>query len=156
MDIANSDIEDFMSCGTMLGVEDAFSVGSKFTWTSNHHWAKLDRVLLNSNWTSLHWDSKVEFLDFNSLSDHTPMIVSLSTQIHSKCKPFKFLNMWTTHPKFMDMVRSYWHLPVEGTKQFILCMKLKALKQPLKNLNKLEFSHISEKVKKAQDEFVIA
>jgi hypothetical protein len=29
---------------------------------------------------------------------------------------------------------------------FVLCRKLKSLKQPLKSLNKLHFSHISERV----------
>lgn len=45
---------------------------------------------------------------------------------------------------------------MEGTKQYILCMKLKVLKQPLKTLNRLDFSHISKRVKKAQDDYVIA
>lgn len=52
-DIANTDMQDFVSCATMLGVDDAFFVGNQYTWTNNHHWAKLDRVLINSYWPSL-------------------------------------------------------------------------------------------------------
>lgn len=106
-DIANSDLEEFIYCTTTLGVEDAFSVGNKYTWTNKHHWANLDRVLISSNWNTLHWDSKADFLDFNTLSDHTPAVVTLSLQIRTENKPFKFLNMWISHPKFMDIVRRH-------------------------------------------------
>lgn len=37
-----------------------------------------------------------------------------------------------------------------GTRQYSLCMKLKALKSPLRSLNAQNFSHISERVKRAQ------
>jgi hypothetical protein len=36
--------------------------------------------------------------------------------------------------------------PVESSPMFVLCRKLKSLKHPLKSLNKLHFSHISERV----------
>lgn len=82
------------------------------------------------------------------------MVVSLSPQTSSRNKPFKFLNMWMTHPKFLEIVRNCWQIPVSGTKQFALCMKLKALKQPLKILNKLDYSHISARTIKAHEDFI--
>lgn len=109
--IANSDMEGFLSCTTVLGIEDAFSVGSHYIWTNGSHWAKLDRVLLNSTWNSLNINYQVEFLQYNSLSDHTPIMVNLSAQVQTKDEPFKILNMWMAHHDFMNIVRDYWQTP---------------------------------------------
>ena len=54
--------------------------------------------------------------------------------------------MWVEHPEYAGLISYGWQLPVEGTPMFVLCKKLKSLKQPLKSLNKLHFSHISERV----------
>lgn len=82
--IANSDMDEVISCATMLGLEDAYSMGNQFTWSNSHHWAKLDRVLLNNTLASLNYDCQSHFLQFNSLSDHTPITVSLSAHTRSK------------------------------------------------------------------------
>lgn len=154
--IANSDMDAFVSCTTVLGLEDMFSIGKKFTWSNGTHWAKLDRVLHNSLWNSLNFTCQADFMDYNTLSDHTPALVNLSAQTLTKAKPFKFLNMWMSHPEFKDTVVENWSTPVYGTKQFRFCMKLKALKHALKTLNRQHFSHISERTKRAQDSYVAA
>lgn len=153
---ANSNMHDFISCATMLGLDDVFSVSSRFTWSNGTHWAKLDRVLVNSNWNALNLDCQAEFLPYNSLSDHTPFVVSLSPHTPTRNKPFRFLNMWMTHPAFLNTVRETWQEPVYGTKQYRFCKKLKALKSPLKTLNRQDFSHISERAKRAHVNFVEA
>ncbi|KAL0431095.1 UNVERIFIED_CONTAM: hypothetical protein Sradi_0735500, partial [Sesamum radiatum] len=53
------------------------------------------------------------------------------------------------HPEFLATVDEGWSLNVEGTAQFKLCRKLKALKNPLKAFNRLHDSHISVRVKEA-------
>lgn len=146
--IANSDMDDFVACTSTLGLEESFSMGSKFTCTNGSHWAKLDRVLTNSTWSSLHLNCQVEFLQYNTLSDHTPIVVSLDAQTPTRDKPFKFLNMLMLHPDFAAITRDSWHLPMLGTKQYIMCMKLKELKPKLKNLNRQHFSHITERTKR--------
>ena len=54
--------------------------------------------------------------------------------------------MWVEHSEYAGLISDGWQLPTEGSPMFILCKKLKSLKQPLKSLNKLHFSHISERV----------
>lgn len=98
----------------------------------------------------------MEFLQFNTLSDHSPTIISLTPHITYKSKSFKFLNMWLLHPKLSSLVREYWDSPVAKTKQYTFCMKLKSLKPPLRILNRLDFSHISERVKRAKLSFAEA
>ncbi|KAK4426527.1 hypothetical protein Salat_1421300 [Sesamum alatum] len=57
--------------------------------------------------------------------------------------------MWVDHPDFTTTVEHGWNLNVDGTPQFSLCRKLKALKGPLKAFNNLYFSHISVRAKEA-------
>ncbi|VFQ82141.1 unnamed protein product [Cuscuta campestris] len=65
-------------------------------------------------------------------------------------QPFKFFNMWIKHGKFKQIVQDVWDTRVEGTRQFRICRKLKLLKQPLRNHNKLEFGHISSRATEAR------
>ncbi|GFS31461.1 hypothetical protein Acr_00g0017480 [Actinidia rufa] len=46
------------------------------------------------------------------------------------------------HDNFQSLVRNSWGMRVDGTAMYKLCRKLKALKEPLKSLNNLHFSHI--------------
>ncbi|KAL0315180.1 UNVERIFIED_CONTAM: hypothetical protein Scaly_2881100 [Sesamum calycinum] len=83
------------------------------------------------------------------LSDHSPGIVSIFDNPAPKPKPFRFFNMWADHPDFIPTVEGRWGLNVEGTPQFRLCRKLKALKSSLKAFNNLHYSHISARAKEA-------
>ncbi|GFS33342.1 hypothetical protein Acr_00g0027830 [Actinidia rufa] len=58
--------------------------------------------------------------------------------------------MWTQHDSFLDLVSNVWSMRVDGTAMFRLCKKLKALKEPLKALNKHDFSHISARAEAAE------
>ncbi|KAL0406307.1 UNVERIFIED_CONTAM: hypothetical protein Slati_3944600 [Sesamum latifolium] len=53
------------------------------------------------------------------------------------------------HPDFLATIENGWNMNVEGTPQFSLCRKLKALKDPLKTFNNLHYSHISVRAKEA-------
>ncbi|KAL0401355.1 UNVERIFIED_CONTAM: hypothetical protein Slati_4165400 [Sesamum latifolium] len=53
------------------------------------------------------------------------------------------------HPDFIATIDEGWSLNVEGTPQFILCKKLKALKSSLKAFNSLHYSHILVRAKEA-------
>lgn len=62
----------------LLGLDDAYSIGNHFTWSKGTIWSKLVRVLLNPLLYNLNMDCLLEFLQFNTLSDHTHMVVNLS------------------------------------------------------------------------------
>lgn len=53
--------------------------------------------------------------------------------------------MWLSHPKWQEIVREVWYEEIMGTKPFMMSRKLKALKHPLKRLNKRAFGHITER-----------
>jgi mannosylglycoprotein endo-beta-mannosidase len=58
--------------------------------------------------------------------------------------------MWVEHPDYQSLILEHWHAEVYGSSMYILCWRLKLLKGPLKQLNKLHFSHISERVCRAE------
>lgn len=79
---------DFLSCATALGLEDSASTGNFFTWTNNTVWSKIHRVLLNQKWHVNGIVCLSEFLDFNTSSDHTTVVVNLAYYAPPAIKPF--------------------------------------------------------------------
>ncbi|KAL0395453.1 UNVERIFIED_CONTAM: hypothetical protein Slati_4511500 [Sesamum latifolium] len=96
------------------------------TCDNNLVWCKLDWVLLNNEWLEAGLQCSAHFNPPGCLSDHSP-----------------------DHPEFIATVEEGWRLNVEGTTQFKLCKKLKGLKNSLKALNRLHYSHISIRAKEA-------
>ncbi|KAJ6365130.1 hypothetical protein OIU76_029993 [Salix suchowensis] len=134
---------DFNKCCLDLGLYDLNYTGCHFTWSNGSVWSKLDRVLVNPYWSSLHRIAHVHFGNQGAFSDHSPVLVRLEPQALGQ-RSFKFFNMWASHSDFLHTVSESWQLAVMGSPMFSLCKKLKGLKRPLKLLNRLHFSHISE------------
>ncbi|KAK4390427.1 hypothetical protein Sango_2106000 [Sesamum angolense] len=134
-------------------VGETFGIGAAVeyavAYTRNPVGCKLDRVLLNNDWleAGLHYRAHFNLLGY--LSDHSPGIVSIFDNPTPKPKSFRFFNMWADHLNFIPTVEERWRLNVEGTPQFRLCRKLKALKSSLKAFNNLHCGHISVRAKKA-------
>lgn len=60
--------------------------------------------------------------------------------------PFRFKNMWVTHPQFNDCIREWWHeYKVKGYEGFHFMKKLQHLKQRLRVWNRNTFGHLKEK-----------
>ncbi|KAK4421949.1 hypothetical protein Salat_2145600 [Sesamum alatum] len=116
---------------------------------SNPVWCKLDRVLLNNEWLEAGLQCNAHFSPPGCLSDHSPGIIPLFDPRAPKPKPFRFFNMWAEHLDFLAAIEAGWNMNVEGTPQFGLCRKLKALKRTLKSFNSLHYSHISIRAKQA-------
>ncbi|KAJ6300775.1 hypothetical protein OIU76_021548 [Salix suchowensis] len=102
--------------------------------------------LVNPIWSSLQ-HTHVHFGNHGAFSDHSPTMVRLDHKDKGR-RSFKLFNMWTSHVDFLNTVSESWHLDVVGSPMFSLCRKFKVLKNPLKHLNQLHFSQISENVKR--------
>ncbi|KAK4422068.1 hypothetical protein Salat_2157700 [Sesamum alatum] len=127
--------------------EKLLELGQPLNMPCNPVWCKLDRVLLNNEWLEAGLHCGAHFSPPGCLSDHSPGIVSLFDPPAPKPKPFRFFNMWANHPDFLATVESHWNMNAEGTTQFSLCRKLKALKGTLKAFNNLHYSYISVRAK---------
>lgn len=109
-------------------------------------------MLVNQEWLSAQFNSTADVLTPGLNSDHSPCVVTLTEHGSNPIRPFRFYNMWSSHPQFQEIVREVWAEEYWGTKQYILCKKLKSLKKPLKQLNARAFSHISERAEQARME----
>ncbi|KAK4412811.1 hypothetical protein Salat_2928300 [Sesamum alatum] len=145
------ELKDFVDCCLAIGLYDAPTTDFYYTWYSNNDsnpvWCKLDRVLLNNEWLEAELHCGAHFSPSGCLSDYSLGIVSILDLPAPKPKPFRFFNIWANHPDFLATVEDGWNLNVEGTPQFSLCRKLKALKGVIKTFNNLHYNHISGRAK---------
>ncbi|XP_011079179.1 uncharacterized protein LOC105162756 [Sesamum indicum] len=118
------ELKDFVDCCTTLGLLDIPTTGCYYTCA--------------------------HFNPPGCLSDHSPGIVSIFDPAPTKPKPFRFFNMWADHLDFLATVEARWNLSMEGTPQFSLCRRLKALKGALKAFNIQHYNHISARAKEAE------
>lgn len=126
------DIADLFSCVQEAGLIDCKLKGSFLTWSNQQQGAdriaeKLDRVMVNAQWTHQFPFAEVEFLN-PGISDHSPSILTI---LERRPKPFPFLNTWTEDYEFMSVVRNSWNSTVTGNPTYRLVKKLPILKANL-------------------------
>lgn len=84
--------------------------GCRHTWTNNQPenpiTKNLDRALMNEKWGTRYPHNFANFLSLE-FSDHTPYIIDLACPLPlAGSKPFKFLNLLTSHPLFSSKVET--------------------------------------------------
>jgi len=144
------EVSDFREYCSDLGLFDMNYTGCHYTWSNGTIWTKINHVLVNPLWNNLQLMSHVLFCPPGAFSDHSVAHTPIGNNRAPGRHPFKFFNIWVDHPEYAGLIFEGWQSPVAGTPMFILCRKLKLMKGPLKTLNKLHFSHISERVAKAE------
>jgi len=144
--VSSYEVSDFRACCSELELSDLNYTGCHYTWSNGTVWTKIDRVLANPSWNNIQLTSHVHVHPAGAFSDHSGAHVRIGGSSPPGRRSFKFFNMWIEHSEYAGLISDGWQIPVEGSPMFILCRKLKSLKQPLKSLNKLHFSHILERV----------
>ncbi|VFQ86115.1 unnamed protein product [Cuscuta campestris] len=144
------DMTDLLQFKLNNDLIDAKATVTHFTWNKGNKWAKLDRVMVNCEWEALQRDCWAEFKAMEFQSDHCLVLLHLIQTSTQGPKPFKFFNMWLNHDSYDNTLKHVWDMRFNGTRQFRLCRKLKLLKQPLKQLNKKDFAHISSRAEEAR------
>ncbi|GKV02389.1 hypothetical protein SLEP1_g14827 [Rubroshorea leprosula] len=132
-------------------LSDLPAFGPKFTWSNKRIEGlivkKLDRLLVNNTWVSTCPRTRAKFLP-PDISDHCAgsiTIMEVATQ--NTRKPFKIFNFWTKNERFLNIVQEVWSsVTVSGCYMFQLCKKLKALKAPLRQLNKDCYSDLQGRI----------
>lgn len=79
------------------------------------------------------------------LSGSYAQLTTKSNNLKSKV-PFRFFNVQVKHLSFMDIVQKSWKVNKTTNKMKNIQENLKALKEPLKKLNKIDFLSITLKV----------
>ncbi|KAL2225249.1 UNVERIFIED_CONTAM: Retrovirus-related Pol polyprotein from type-2 retrotransposable element R2DM, partial [Sesamum indicum] len=140
---------------TMFPLPAATTLGIP-TMKATPYGASSTGVLCNNAWLEGGLHCSAHFNPPGCLSDHSPGIVSILDPAPTKPKSFRFFNMWADHPDFLATVEAKWNLSVDGTAQFCLCKRLKALKGELKAFNSQHYSHISARAKEADHTLQVA
>ena len=122
----------------------------KFTWHNGQLgnsaiMKKLDWIFGNSSFLNSWPVAHSQFLPRDH-SDHSSMVLTLSTPLPHSPAPFKFLNVWADREDFLDIVKSVWESPIHGTPIYSFTAKLRLLKHSLKTLHRHHTSHISSRV----------
>ncbi|XP_062080078.1 uncharacterized protein LOC133784822 [Humulus lupulus] len=122
------------------------SLGSFFSWTNNQNgptriYSKIDHVFINEAWIDLFPYATAVFR-WEVVSDHYSCVVNIQSKVSLGTKLFRFYNFWADHPKFSEVVRFSWHLPIHATGLRAIFLKTLRLKHSLKKFNHNTFGDI--------------
>ncbi|KAJ6989588.1 hypothetical protein NC653_018152 [Populus alba x Populus x berolinensis] len=98
------EVTDFRECCSDLGLADLNSTGCLYTWSNGHVWSKIDRVMVNTHWSTLQQQAQVHFDNPGAFSDHSPSSIQIGYRQPCRNKNFKFFNMWADHPQFLELI----------------------------------------------------
>ncbi|XP_010457034.1 PREDICTED: uncharacterized protein LOC104738577 [Camelina sativa] len=148
-------VRDFRSCLLDAELSDLVFKGNTFTWWNNSKTRpvskKLDRILVNESWCA-HFPSSVGIFGEPDFSDHASCVVVVEDSHEKVKRPFKFFNFLRQNPDFKHLVRDSWYsLNVTGSAMYIVSRKLKALKKPIKDFSKCNYSDLEKRTKEAHD-----
>ena len=79
--ISSYEVSDFRDCCFDMGLQNVNYTGCHYTWTNGTVWSKLDRVLTNPSWPSLHRSTHVHFETPSAFTDHSPAAVRLDPYV---------------------------------------------------------------------------
>ncbi|XP_075095079.1 uncharacterized protein LOC142173397 [Nicotiana tabacum] len=84
-------------------------------------------------------------------SDHAPLLMTSGVQTTNFVKPFRFLNFWTKHATFMDMVRQNWEADFIGDLFFMFKQNIKRVKAALSKWSREIFGDIFKQLAILED-----
>ena len=115
--ISPKELEDTRKWLDLGIVEEMKLLGSYYTWSNNqdgnnHIFSKLDRVFFNEDWLDS-FPNVSAIANWEVVSDHCAIVLKhIPVQKEGMC-PFRFYNMWTSHPKFKKTVLNSWNKPLK-------------------------------------------
>ncbi|XP_070045606.1 uncharacterized protein [Nicotiana tomentosiformis] len=147
--------EDFAFCVNSCGLFDTGYKGSPFTWWNGRSnseciFKRLDQIFVNQQFNSLFPTIEVEHL-IRIGSNHTPLLMNCGEDSMHFVKPFKFLNFWTTHDSFKEVVQQNWVADFVGDPFLMFKQKLKRVKTTLSHWSKITLGDIFKQLAIRED-----
>ncbi|KAK1284260.1 Trichome differentiation protein GL1 [Acorus calamus] len=145
-------LRKFNSCIEMSSLQDLKALGHTLSWNNRQVvriMCRLDRVLVNSSFTNLFSHSLVNYLA-PGISGHSPLKATYEPAFPSGPKPFKYFEMWESHPTFKDIVEAAWGIEVWGSPMYKIVKKLSATKLALKQWNKECFGPMQQALQQSR------
>ena len=111
---------------------DLMASGQQFTWMNKREedsfvMERLDRAFASTEWINHYHLYYLRNLPINR-SDYGPIILDFEHQTPFRNRPFRFEQMWITHPSYRDMVSKAWEWQSSGSRAAKLRNKLNNIK----------------------------
>ncbi|XP_026377791.1 uncharacterized protein LOC113272102 [Papaver somniferum] len=153
-------VQDFRECLDLCKLMQAARTGIQFSWCNNRAWKKrilcdLDKAFINVKWMEVYevWSYKV---GVRGVSEHGALFGSVIGIPKPLNIPFRYQDVWTTHPDFLNLIQHSWSEPCEGNPAFQFIFKLKRFKQRVKQWNWNVFGDLRKKVQTTEEDVMKA
>lgn len=129
--------------------------GNSFTWWNKNSLRpvakKLDRILVNDRW-QCEFPNVVASFGSPGFLDHASLSIVFEPHIERLKKPFRFYNFMLANVGFFPMIMWLWYSAnVVGSAMYKVSQKLSLLKNPIRDFNKTNYSHLEKRVSEAHD-----
>jgi len=113
--MTTSEIRDFKMCIKKCELQDIVATGGLYTWNNRQGkdsrvYTKFERCLINIEWSTT-VDATATFLP-EVIFDHT--LIMISFQKFQTQSTFKFCEMWTSRPSFINIVEEAMKMKIQG------------------------------------------
>ncbi|XP_016437040.2 uncharacterized protein LOC107763116 [Nicotiana tabacum] len=144
------EVDDFRHCINTCNLTDLGFKGSIFTWWNGRSeedriFKRLDRCFGNHELQQTFPGLEVTHLSKIG-SDHCPMLLKCDIETPPIKKSFRFLNLWTKHETFKDLVKENWNADFSANPFCIFNYKLKKLKKTLSTWSRATYENIFQKI----------
>ncbi|XP_060201759.1 uncharacterized protein LOC132630196 [Lycium barbarum] len=148
--VSLNEVEDFRHCIQSCNLTDLGYKGSVFTWWNGRGeddcvFKRLDRCLGNFELQQLFPGLEINHL-IKCGSDHSPLLLECKQEVQQFKKHFKFLNFWTKHDTFIDVVKENWETDVVANSFWTFNVKLKKMKQVLSQWSRSTYGDIFQQI----------
>ncbi|XP_075092061.1 uncharacterized protein LOC142172176 [Nicotiana tabacum] len=107
--VSMAEVKEFHECVENCGLLEFPKQRSRYTWNDKHGgsiiFSKIDWVFVNSEWLDSMPDFSTTFLP-EMINDHSPMKLSMLNSPNKGRKQFKYCNVWSSHPLFLERVKA--------------------------------------------------
>ncbi|WMV21122.1 hypothetical protein MTR67_014507 [Solanum verrucosum] len=146
---------EFASCINACALTEVRTSGSKYTWWNGRIeedciFKRLDRILVNQEFMDLFPTSEVHYL-IRQGSDHAPLHMTSSSREDVFIKPFRFLNFWSKHKHFKQVVADNWSVDFVGNPFIEFHAKMKRVKKALSMWSKSAYGNVFQQIATIED-----
>ena len=130
---------------------DLMASGQQFTWMNKREEDSFVMERLDKAFASTEWINHYHLYYLRNLpiikSDHGPVILDFEHQTPFRNRPFRFEQMWITHPSCKDMVSKAWEWQSSGSRAAKLRNKLNNIKTVARKWNREVFGRVEIDIK---------
>ena len=123
----------------------------QFTWMNKREEDSFVMERLDRAFTSTKWINHYHLYYLRNLpiikSDHGPIILDFEHQTPFRNRPFRFEQIWITHPNCRDLVSKAWEWQSSGSKAAKLRNKLNNIKTVASKWNREVFGRVEIDIK---------